>query len=253
MRTLPTQLEPESKHSPYNDKTLSETPEFLAGQAILKSVSEDQLPNDYKTVLNSPAGCYMLGHKPPLITFEQAAKLHRSTYLEAVVSVHGIKALEEKILTMEQILSVPILYTLQALLTKHGVIALEKELITVDQAKKINCRSVQSILTQDGLIALSEGLITVKQLIENDKWGALHINYLTTIEGIKALRAGSMTYDIAQSMPDDELKKTLGIGEGKLSYGNIPIFSTKLSSRTQKSDTVSSTSSSSSTSTYKLG
>lgn len=228
MRRIVTEKTPETKDNPYNDKALVESREFIAGRTILESVADDKLPHGYKKILSSPKGCYMLGHKPPLITIEQAAKLHQATYLQAVVSSDGINALKDNVITMEQILSVSLLFTLQALLSKYGVIALKENLISVEQAtnKQMRFSNLEAILSHNGLIALREGLIKIKDVIEKDQWGdGWHILHLTTPQGINALREGTITYVGSQEMRATELREKLGIPSESLGEKSTPSVS----------------------------
>lgn len=241
---IPTAKTPETKENPYNDKTLVESQEFTAGKTLLESVTDDKLPPGYKKILSSPKGCYMLGHNPPLITIEQAAKLYQATYLQAVVSSDGIKALKDNIITMEKILSVSLLFTLQALLSKFGVMALKENLISVEQAtdKRMRFSNLEAILSHNGLIALREGLITIKDVIEKDEWGGgWHILHLTTPEGMKALREGSITYADSQKMSASELHEKLGIQD--IERHNISCSIFPLGSLSEKSNPPESSSS----------
>jgi hypothetical protein len=208
------------KETSYNDENLLKCMEYKVGQEILNNTDFIELlvSDKYKTaeqckkILSTPQGCYMLGHNPPLITVEQAAKFHTEFYLKTVVSVDGIIMLKHNppIMTIEQMLTVPILFSLQALVSKYGAIALEEGLITVDEAKKIAFFYLESILTHNGLIALRKELITVKQLIDHAEWGgSMHVYLLTTPQGMKCMLEGSMTYDLSQTMDAGALGKEL--------------------------------------------
>lgn len=212
MRTLEIE-KTAAKDTPYDDITLLQSSEYKRGLEILNTgFARLVLSDSCRTVLFSPRGCYMLGHNPPLITVEQAAKFHTGIYLKEVVSIDGIIMLkhEPPLMTIEQMLSVPILMSLQALISKYGVIARKEELMSVEEAKKINFFNLKSILTQNGLIALREGLIKVSQLINHAKWGgSLHVYYLTTLDGMKCMRDKSMTYDLSQTMHEGALRVAL--------------------------------------------
>jgi hypothetical protein len=81
----------------------------------------------------------------------------------ALLSDHGIAALREELVSVEQIqaLSDP---QVRNLFSDHGIAALREELVSVEQIQALSNSQVQDLLTANGIAALHKGLISVEQI-----------------------------------------------------------------------------------------
>jgi len=158
--------------------------------------------------LLSDDGVYMLENG--LITPSQAANFYHSgspwhcTDLAALVNKQGIKALEKRLLTVEEASSVP---ELAILLSDLGLHALEKKLITVRGAAKFyhdgrggHCTNLHEVICKNGIAALEEGLLTIEQMYQMPNLKVLTADNSPYFE---YLREGLVSFDELNNIDDN--------------------------------------------------
>lgn len=151
-------------------------------------------------VLLSDDGVYMLENG--LITPSQASAFYHSgssghcSNLSALVNKQGIKALEERLITVEEIYSVS---EPSVLLSDLGLYALEKKLITVKDAARFHhngsaghCTDLRAVICENGIKALEEGLLTIDQMYQIS---CLNVLTKDNVPYLEYLRQGSVSFE----------------------------------------------------------
>ncbi len=143
-------------------------------------------------------------------------------YLGILFRPCGQTALQERLVSAQEVSEMPSSRCLVSLLSSKGLSALRKNpqtgrpLITPKEASQLSSEYLNALLSKNGLKALKENLITVKDVIEdmmtvNDGIETSSLTPLVTLleEGLTALQEGLITLKAARAMPFEELRRLL--------------------------------------------
>lgn len=106
-------------------------------------------------------------------------------------------ALGKGILTVEQVVFLATKAMLSLILSSRGLFALQNKLISVEEIGKFRAKQALQIIlsTEEGLLALEEKLFTLEQLAKFKSSSALNaLKYLFSKRGLTALRQGLVTF-----------------------------------------------------------
>jgi hypothetical protein len=219
----------------------------------IKLAEIKEIPLDYLVILLTESGFDALTNR--LITTQDVKELPSSDHLQALltesgldaldnrlISISGVKiipsaylkilfdpdtggkrALEERLISPEEISKMPSEQYLSSLLTPEGLYALRnnpqtgKPLIAPEEASQlIRWEYLNALLSEHGLQALSEHLITVKDVIDdimtvNEAIKASTLTRLVALleDGLMALREGLITLKATRAMTLEELQRLL--------------------------------------------
>jgi hypothetical protein len=156
-----------------------------------------------------------------LLTIQNAMRTNgMQQYVEHfwyALSANGVTALQECLLTPQQIVDMPSVEHVRFLLHNTGIAALREGLINPEQA--IAMPSAEHLLflllaCENGLTALREGLLTAEQAFAMEDVDYLW--YTLCDNGITALREGLLTPEQVMAMPSVEHLQYLLVGGGGL-------------------------------------